>query len=141
MVNKKGWIRIVEASIAILIIFAVIVSVSQIRKARAERDLSEIISPLLEEIAKNNSMRESIIKDDKESGDAENMAMLFLSYKIRAETNLGYSFRICEIDEICGLEIYPTDISGNIYAGSRIISSSLTVAKPKKIAIFLWLRK
>ncbi len=142
MVNKKGWIRVVEASIAILIIFAVILSVSQLRKTRTERDLSETITPLLEEIAKNNSMRDSVIDDTDDSDDAEKRITLFLSNKIKAETNLNYSFNICKIDEVCGFKgSYPTDISGNIYAGSRVISSSLSAAEPKKITLFLWQTK
>ena len=71
MVNKKAWIRIVEASIGILIIFTVIFSVSQLAKKTGGGDLAEVIAPLLEEIAKNTTIRESVIRDTTDSNEAE----------------------------------------------------------------------
>jgi hypothetical protein len=137
MVNKKGILRIIEASIAILIILTVVLSLSLARRASVERDLSAQISPLLEEIAKNNSMRDEIISNP----NANATIMAFLADRIK-ESNLDYSVRICEMDAVCGLEIYPSGISGNIYAGSRIISSSLMGgAKPKRISLFLWIKE
>lgn len=141
MVNKKGWIRIVEASIAIIIILFVLLSVSQIRERRFERDLSESINPLLEEIAKNTGMREKIIADSENSNEAENTIKAFLEERLR-DPNIGYDVRICKIDEVCGLDKYPTGVSGNLYAGSRIISSTLSTmgTGPKKINLFLWIK-
>ncbi len=137
MVNNKGWLRIVEATVAILIIFAVVLSLSISRSGTAETDLSDNINPLLEEIAKNNSMREKIISAPAE---AEELIRTFISLRIR-EPNVGYDVRVCDVDRVCGISSYPQDISGNIYAGSRLISSSLTAGtEPKKVTIFLWFR-
>ena len=142
MVNKKGIIRILEASAAMLIIFIVILTFSMTRKASTERDLSERITPLLEEIAKNNTMRDEIVKYDSITNPEANESIAtFLKSRI-TEKNLGYEFRICEIGDICGMiSGYPKDITGNVYAGSRIISSSLEVATPKRVSIFLWFKK
>jgi hypothetical protein len=139
MVNKKGWIRIVEASVAIVIIFSVILSVVQIRRNVSEQDLSESITPFLEEIAKNSTMRAKIISDNNASNEAENAVRGFLSSNIK-DPNIGYDVMICKSDELCGLEKYPLGISGNLYAGSRIISATLTDVGegPKKLSIFLW---
>ena len=141
MVNKQGIIRIIEASAAILIIFIVILTFSMTRKASTEKDLSERITPLLEEIAKNNSMRDEIVKYNPPSIIKANESIdAFLKSRI-TETNLGYGFRICGMGEICSLGKYPSNITGNIYAGSRIISSSLEIAQPKRVSIFLWFKK
>jgi len=134
MVNKNGILRILEASIAVLIIFVVIISVAVIRKPKAERDLSEMINPLLEEVAKNNALREQIISNPAE---ANNSILNLLASRIK-ETNINYSVRICDMDDVCGLETYPS-IPGNLYAGSRVISSSLEGgALSKRVSIFLW---
>ncbi len=138
MVNKRGWIRIVEASISILIIFAVILSLYQGRRVSSQSDLSDSITPLLEEIAKNNSLRDEIITKGE---NANQSIRQFVSSRIR-EPNINYTVRVCEMNEVCGIVDYPIDISGNVYAGSRLISASLKAgAQSKKVAIFLWLKR
>lgn len=135
MVNKKGILRIIEASIAILIILVAIISLSASRRASTEKDLSETINPLLEEIAKNNSMRDEIITSPV---SAEYAIRTFLGSRIK-EPNIGYNVTICNLNEICDLS-YPGKVSGNVYAGSRIISSSLggSATAPKRVSLFLW---
>lgn len=134
MVGRRGILRILEASIAVLIIFTVIISFAMLRRQTTERDLSEMIAPLLEEAAKNNTLREEIISNSPNA--SENILKLVES-RIK-EPNLNYSVRICEISDVCGIE-YPRGIPGNLYAGSRVISSSLTSgAGSKRVSIFLW---
>lgn len=138
MVNKKGILRIVEASIAILIIIAVVISLSLSKRAAVEKDLSETISPLLEEIAKNNSMRDEIINNPVR---AEVQIQNFLAERIK-EPNIGYNVTICDIGGLCNLS-YPGMVSGSVYAGSRVISSSLEgagAATPKRVSLFLWIK-
>ncbi|HLF54052.1 MAG TPA: hypothetical protein VI544_02635 [Candidatus Nanoarchaeia archaeon] len=139
MVNKKGILKILEASISILIIFGVILSFAMIRKTNSERDLSKEITPLLEEIAKNNTLREEIITDPE---NANASVLTFIASRIK-DPNIGYNTVICEINETCAPD-YPIDITGNLYAGSRVISSSLfggsEGAKSKKVNIFLWIK-
>ena len=135
--DKKGIARIIEASAAILIIFIIIITFGVTRDTRTEKDLSETITPLLEEIAQNNTIRDEIISD---SPNVNNTIEEFLESRIK-ETNLEYDFNICDVGSLCGQRSYPEEIKGNIYAGSRIISSSLEQATPRKISIFLWVKK
>ncbi len=134
--NTKGIIRIIEASISILIILTVVLFILVTRKPSVEVDLSERIGPLLEEIAKNNSIREEIINN---SAGANVTIRAFLDSRI--ERNIGYDFIICNLASSCSLAKYPEDATGNIYVGSRIISSILTRADPKRVSIFLWIRR
>ncbi|MCX8158721.1 MAG: hypothetical protein N3D20_00265 [Candidatus Pacearchaeota archaeon] len=142
MVNKKGIVRIIEASVAILIILSVVLVVSERKKLQIESDLSERITPLLEEIAKNGSMREAIIRDNETNNDAENLVMDFLKQRIK-ETFIGYNVTICNYTLVCGLRTYPTEAKGNIYSGERVISTTLENRQfnPKKIKIFLWIKR
>jgi hypothetical protein len=143
MVNKKGWIRIVEASVAAIIIFIVLLSVYQVRQSTFERDLSESINPLLDEIAKNVTLREAVIGNTLTGGnsEAENMLRQFVGARLN-DPNIGYDVKISDVDVVVGLDPYPRDIQGNLYAGSRIISSALsTGGNPKKVNIFLWVKQ
>lgn len=141
MVNKKGWLRIVEASIAIVIVFAVLLSVSQIKERRVVSDLSQSIGPLLEEIAKNVSVREKIIADTNSSEEAEDMLRLLIDARLK-NPNIGREVKICDLGSSCNLDKYPTSINENVYAGSRIISSVLsTEGEPKKVNLFLWIKQ
>jgi len=137
MVNRKGIIRIIEASIAVLIILTAIISVSLTKKAIVEKDLSGTINPLLEEIAKNSTLREEIIMNN---GNSTEKILNFLSRRIR-EPSIGFDAKVCEINDACSLNRYPSNITGDVYAGSRLISSGLIGGEqPKRVSIFLWIK-
>jgi hypothetical protein len=142
-INKKGWIRIVEATIAILIIISVLLSISKIRQNKLERDLSENINPLLTEIAKNTTTREIILEDNDSSFIAESTIRNFVTTKLKVFPYIENNVTICGLNESCGyLEFYPSNVKGNVYAGFRIISSVLTNTKPpKKVNLFLWIKE
>ncbi len=146
MVNKKGLIRIIEASIAILIIFAALFIVFLNRPAPEERDLGRIIHPLLEQISQDNILRNSILDYDtaKDENYEHNSAILaelnsFLDTKI-TNPSLNYIVKICGIDGICALPSVPTSSGGEIFAEERIISTTIDRESftPKKIKLFLW---
>ena len=138
MVNKKGLLRIVEASIAVLIVLAVILLVSVNKERDIERDLSEILTPILDEIARNTSLRDKIFLDEinaieeMETIVSNQLQNSFLSSKVV----------ICgNINEFCGgLEDYPENAEGSIFSSERIISTRLdaNLYNPKKLKIYLW---
>ncbi len=133
MVNKKGWLKIVEASFGILIILGVILVFSTNNNIQSELDLTSSITDILTEVAKNSTMREQIVAN--QTGNQQNLEA-FVAIRI-ISPNVNYSVKICEIDAICGLTSYPP---GNVevYAAERLISSSLSTYNPKKIKIFVW---
>jgi hypothetical protein len=95
---------------------------------------------MLEEIAKNTTLREQIIaSDDKAS---ETILREFVSKRI-TNNDWGYNVRVCGYKDLCALDKYPEDAKGDIYSGSRIISSALNAEQlqPKKVEIFLWFKK
>jgi len=133
--NKKGWLRIVEAALAILIIFGVLLTVVGTRQIILNgQDLSALIPPLLEEISKNVTLREKIISNDSSAIIDINF---YLKERIK-QPYLNYAVKICIPTEVCSLESYPTNARGDVFAAERIISSTLTQYNPKKIKIFLW---
>ena len=59
--NNRGIIRIVEASISILIIFSAVLVISSREDISGNSGLESFSQEILEEIAKNNGLREEII--------------------------------------------------------------------------------
>jgi hypothetical protein len=134
MVAKKGILRIIEATIAILLVLGVLMVVITTRRAREEPDFSDVLPPLLDEIAKNVSLRERIVSAGE--GERENVEVEledFLSSRVRKP--FDYKIRVCEPRDICGLEEYPM---ADIFAAERVVSSTLEIYDPKKVKIFLW---
>ncbi|MBU0466596.1 MAG: hypothetical protein KKD94_02385 [Nanoarchaeota archaeon] len=138
--NKKGFMKIVEATIAVLIILVAIMLLSSQGDVYEGRDFSEILPLLLDEIAQNLTLREEIISDYDEDASETSIEE---SLKARI-TNplLEYSIEICDLDEVCYLKPYPSDAEDNIFASERVVSADIKNQEfaPKKIKFFLWKR-
>ena len=142
MVNKRGWIRIVEASIAILIIASSVFIIYRGVVVNKEFDLTQIITPILEEIGKNITLREKILSYQPSSGEEIPPEIRdFVSARIK-KPYLNYTIKICDPNFLngCALENYPENARSGVYADERIISGTVTQKQfsPKKIKIFLW---
>ena len=129
--NKKAWIRIVEAILAIMIIMA---GVLYINSKQPNKDISgdvyEKQRQILEIIANNESMRTKVI------GGETNSVKEYIMKNIPSTWN--FTVNICEVDQICNQNT-PND--RDIYISETIISSSL-IDYPdktsKKIMFFVW---
>jgi hypothetical protein len=145
MVNKRGWLRIVEASVAILIVFGVLLALSNTKQPAPERSLETFLPPLLEEIAVNATLRGEIVQYDTTSGPTTfpnsvtiNDVAGFLSQRIN-RSSIKYNFSICDPSVVCSLTPYPATVNGGMYTYERIISSNLSTGyNPKKLKLFMW---
>lgn len=131
--NNKGFMRIVEATVAVLIVLgALLVIVSQ-QKAGGGAGQGESLPFILDEIAHNSSLRSEIVSG---SPDAVEKIGDFLEQRI--DHGLNYSVRICEIDNLCPLENAPSSAGKDVFAAERIISSYAGGFNPRKVKAFLW---
>jgi len=132
--NKKGFLRILESVIAILIITGVMLAIN-LNKPEVSDDSYhyEIISSSLKEISKNNDLRSKIIQQGK---DSEVLLNDFIKEKIK-DGSLEFNIRVCEVEEICSIT-YPDNSQGDVYSEQVIISSDLVNFAPKKVKMFLW---
>jgi hypothetical protein len=141
--GNKGFLRIVEAGIAIMIILVALLLFTSDSSRTEKDDLSARIVPILEEIAQNNSLRRRVLNYSLENPDeSENDAIIgelenFVGGVIN-NPSLNYSVRICEL-KTCAMD-YPSDIKGNLYSAERVISTDVreTDFYPRKVKIFLW---
>jgi hypothetical protein len=144
--NRRGFLKIVEATIAILIIFGALLIISSPREVQKPKDLTETLPPLLEEVAKNQTLRTKIVKDydvnnQGASGNEPiiNEIVNFLKPRV-ANPAFNFTIRVCSLEDRCALVPYP-DV-GEVYVSERVISSVIGESNfnPKKIKIFLWRR-
>lgn len=127
--NRKGFLRIIEASISILIIAGVLFVFFNQQKVQNSPDLSELARDILEEVSKNTALRNAVLNNDPNG-----IVNDFISGKVPGY--LSFEMNICEVDASCGTR----DYKGNVYSAERIISSTIEqpVFSPKKIRLFLW---
>ena len=127
--NKKAWLRIVEAFVAIALIASVLVVLYVRNQPSRSRDVCELEETVLEEIASDAILRSTVLSIDN----------LEIQKFVKSRTPDGFNSttRICNVTDICGLQFYKE----NVCARERVISSNLTAYQPVKIKIFMWQEK
>ncbi len=126
--RKKGWLRIVEAFISILIITGVVILIYSINRNYNERgeEIYELQQTILNEIASDPKLRIDVLNN--------NIQEIEKFVENRIPENFEFKIKICDINDICGLDFYKE----RVYSSERAISSTLTLYKPKKVKIFMW---
>lgn len=135
MVNKKGWIRIVEVSFALLLIISVALIVSIKKNQENREDLTHEIASLLDYIAQNASLREKI------ASPAPDNAIPEINSIVESQININlynYSAKICSYKDICPLVPYPSSASNDVYTAERVISATKDKIGLNKIKLFVW---
>ena len=128
--NNKGWIRIVEAFIAILLILGVLIMLynQNISKPKESERLYTLEKTILDEIAFQNNLR-ALVLENKETE-------LRTFVDTRVPDNFNFDIKICPPEEVCNLDTY----HDGTFATEKIISVNLNSPdlSPKKVKIFIW---
>ena len=130
--NKKGWIRIAEASIAVMILASVIIVLlaRQVEKKGFGEDMYKLQQLILEEAAKNESVRDSVL-------NSRNLYLIDNFIAERMPIGIEFNVSICNPSGICNVET--TAGNSEIYANDVLISSLLEQYQPKKLKMISWL--
>tara|TARA_Y100000034_G_C6813965_1_gene366023 strand:- start:38 stop:457 length:420 start_codon:yes stop_codon:yes gene_type:complete len=128
--DKKAWLRIVEAFLAIMIIAGtvLIITIRQKSEIDISGDVYEKQRQILEIISKNNDLRSDILLE--ENTNVDNTIRRLISGEWDFSTN------ICNINLIC-----PNPVSVNekeVFATEVVVTSNLTKYSPKKLRFFVW---
>lgn len=147
MVNRKGWLRIVEASIAILLIASAMLIFANRNSISSRQDyLQDSINPILEEIAKNSSLRTNVLEYNLAANEADNTNNLtlyslglFVKSRLSGQ-NVGILVRICPTNQTCPLKDYPSEAKSGVFTDERIITTNpiQNDFSPRKIKVFVW---
>ncbi len=132
--NKRAWLRIVEATIAILIIIGAVVFLSLSNKPSIRTDFSDLPHSILNEMAKNKSLKEKIIGD---TPGVQGNVSAFVASRLNTK-QINFSVQICSPNSECSLSSLPNNLEGDLYSSERIVASNLTLYNPKKLRLFIW---
>lgn len=137
--NKKGWIRIVEAFVAILLIMGIILVVIGKNEKSQEKDTplqvykTEIF--VLRNVELNDTMRDEILSTsgtiEWDSGNFP--AQTKAAIEARIPSYLECSAKLCAPGEDCSL---PGNKEGDVYAETVLITANLNVYNPRNLKIF-----
>jgi len=140
MKNKKGWIRIVEAFISVMLIAGVLLIVID-KGYIGKNDLSPKVYSLelsiLRGIQLDEPLRNEILSVNPPISWEDNLFPLNLKNRIneRVPSYLLCEAKICVLDDICALENY---IQRDIYAQSVVVAANLSEYDPKQLKLFCW---
>ncbi len=129
MKRKKGWLRIIEAFIAVLIVTSVltILVTRQQRQQNEVQQIYEMQRNILKQISLNETLRSEILQEKKDS--TENFIREVLPFY------WNFTIKICEVSEFCGM---PFSVDKDVYADEILITSNLTYYNPRKLKFFIW---
>jgi hypothetical protein len=142
MENKRGWIKILEAFIAVLIISGILLFVTNqgyLNRNRSTEIYDAEVS-ILREIQLNNTLRQSILNTISlpvESTDGNFPDVVMNKIDKEKPSYLECRAKICESGVLCDLDSPPDE---EIYAQSVIITVTLDspVFSPKRLKLFCW---
>jgi len=143
MVNKRGWLRVVEASIAVLLVIGAILTVSNSQTNRENKELEDQLAFAITNIAENVSARESILNYslselDNNPNNLQIMAKLNSSiYSQFRGIRPNILLKICPANEPCVIN-YNT--LGEVFSQEVIISTTphSSAFSPKKLRVIAW---
>ncbi len=144
MRNKRGWIRILEATIAVMIVAGVLIVAyaKQVDNGVGPADyFYNLQSQILMDISASSDLRLLVLEDD-EAGLSS-----FVDGKIPSA--FGYYLRVCELGDIndfCKIDdvVVVAEIKDkNVFVNEIIISADLgdgnnAKYEPKKVRLFVW---
>ena len=137
--NKKGFIRILEAIFAIMLIMgAVLIIISNnLQTSDISEEAYEKQRYILEIISNNEAMRNEIIDYVKDSTSSKPLPKTDEFIKKTMPSSWKYSVCVTSVDKICSPDV-PND--KELYVSETIISSSLTeeYSVAKKLRLFVW---
>jgi len=128
--NRKAWLKILEAFLAVAIILSavLILMVKQKPKIDISEEVYEKQRQILDVISKNNYLRNNILMQN--NTEVNNLISSIIP------GNWNYSTNICNISLMCPNPkgVYETEV----YTTEVIVTSNLTKYLPKKLRFFVW---
>lgn len=128
--NRRGWLRIFEAVIAIMIVMGVLLLFY--KNDGPSGDFSKYVSDLelriLGDISSKETLRGFVLQ-----GNESEISKFILT---NLPSNLNFSVKICDLNQLaCSPQL---TIEKNLYIEERIIGSSLDSYDPKIVRLFVW---
>jgi hypothetical protein len=142
MKNKRGWIKIVEAFVAVLLIAGVVLIIIDKEYLKKEDISSEVYDTelkILKEIQLNNTLRENILTAGPLPVNWTNFPQSVRNKIINDIPDyLNCNAKICEIEDACTID---ENSEKDIYVQSVIITSTLDTLNYRQLKLFCWVKE
>ena len=132
MVNRRGFMRMIELVIAIILISGILIIIyRQNIPAQKTQELSELSRDILAEISTKENLRVEII-NSKQNASRMIQTLNFINNSV--PDYISFELRACLVTSACGQSAYV----GDVFSAERIISASNNKFNPTKLRLFLW---
>jgi len=138
--NKGGWIRIVEAFVAVLLIAGVVLVVldkGYIEREDPSEQIYEKENAILREIQTNNTLRDEILLAPLPRNWTNFPPQTKAKIQFDTPSYLICEANICEINDACLLE---TILEKNVYVRSISVTATPTTYASRQLKLFCWLK-
>jgi hypothetical protein len=137
--NKRGWMKIVEATLAVLIISGVLIAVysSQPKQGDFSKEVANFQKQILMDFSSQTNLRLNVLNSDDPADYLE--LKNYVANKI--PSYLNFSLKICDLTDPpqpCKNDDYVNTIDKNVYVDEIIISAEIGQYEPKKVRLFVW---
>lgn len=150
MYNKKGWMRILEATIAVLIVSGVLLvtySRQVDRGATPDEYFYSLQREILADISLSSELRLNVLNVVNDDLSDQNFEVIYNFVESEIPIPFGFSIAICDLssNDYCKMnnEDFIKTRDKNIFVEEVIISSDLGTGgnrkyAPKKLRLFVW---
>jgi len=143
MRNKRGWIKIVEAAIALLLIAGTILMVvprAEVTKSDKEQEIYNWETVSLREIELSESLRVDILNVmlTNETPSQEAPTSVLDKMEASLPNYLECKMRVCRVSDVCVLEDY---VNKDVFVQVVTIAATSeqeVIYDPRKLKIFCW---
>lgn len=144
MRNKRGWMRILEATIAVLLVTGVLLFVyseHNLSSQGIDDYASNLQKKILKDISFDSILRNFVLNDSILNVDSAEFQRVneFVNDSI-SQPPFNYSLRICDLGTPCKMnsEVFQDTLSYEIHSEEIIISANILKYSPRKVRLFLW---
>ncbi|MDP3966613.1 MAG: hypothetical protein Q8Q04_03715 [archaeon] len=137
--NKKGWIKIVEAFLAVVFLLGILMIIltqyhySDEEKSLLEENNYEILVGIETNISlRNSAFTASLPSYSNESGFPLNLKTYLDKNMLKNEFCFLY---ICSLDDVCLLK---EEINKDVYSSEILLFSSTSSYSPRKLKVFCY---
>ena len=144
MRNKRGWIRILEATISVLLVTGVLLfiySEHNLSSKGIDDYVSNLQKKILKDISFNVTLRNLVLGDSiLDVSSLEFQEVNGFVNGLIAQPPFNYSLRICDLGTPCKMdsEVFQDTLSYEIYSEEIVISANITKYNPRKVRLFVW---
>lgn len=149
--NKRGWVRILEATISVMIISGALLAVYSkqpyVKESREDYYYS-LQEQILSDISLHSDLRSDVLLVKNDTPSDSNFTVIDNFVKSKVPASVNYSIRICDLNittDYCRMknDVYISVHDKDIFVDDVIISAEVgdgenPVYYPKKVRLFFW---